>query len=62
MQLYEEYQTCIKLVYTSNTDLREIGNSVGFLMEVAHILSSGNVDFGGVETSGYNKLVCGKFT
>ena len=31
-------------------------------MEVAQILSSGDAGFGGVETSGHNKLVCGKFT
>ena len=31
-------------------------------MEVAQILSSGGIGFGGVETSGYNKLICGKFT
>lgn len=62
MQLYEEYHTCIKLVYSNSTDLREIGNSVGILMEVAQILSSDDVGFSGVETSGYDKLNCGHFT
>jgi hypothetical protein len=62
VQLYEEYHTCITLVHSSITDLREIGNKVGILMEVAQILSSGDVGFSGVETTGYNKLNLGKFT
>lgn len=63
MQLYEEYHTCSKRVYTSSTDLREIGHNVGILMELAQILSNGDVGFSGVETLGHNKLlVCGKFT
>lgn len=49
-------------MYTSSTDLREIGHYVGILMEVAQILCSGDVGFSGVETSGHNKLVGGKFT
>jgi hypothetical protein len=61
MQLYEENNTSSKLVYTSSTGLREIGHNVGISMEVAQILSSSDVGFGGVKTSGYNKLFCGKF-
>jgi hypothetical protein len=62
MQLYEENNACSKLVYTSSTGLREIGRNVGKVMEVAQVMSSSDVGFGVVETSGYDKLFCGKFT